>query len=44
MLKCGVRFEVQIEFLNIIYRSFGFKGLIFDGTGQVSEIGITLGY
>jgi hypothetical protein len=28
MVKCGVLFEVQTEFLNIIYTSFAFKGLI----------------
>jgi hypothetical protein len=27
MVKCGVLFEVRTEFLNIIYMSFGFKGL-----------------
>jgi hypothetical protein len=27
MVKCGVLFEVRTEFLNIIYTSFGFKGL-----------------
>jgi hypothetical protein len=27
MVKCGVLFEVRTEFLNIIYASFGFKGL-----------------
>jgi hypothetical protein len=27
MLKCGVLFEVRTEFLNIIYTSFGFKGI-----------------
>jgi hypothetical protein len=27
MVKCGVLFEVQPEFLNIIQMSFGFKGL-----------------
>jgi hypothetical protein len=27
MVKCGVLFEVRIEFLNNIYTSFGFKGL-----------------
>jgi hypothetical protein len=28
MVKCGVLFEVRTEFLNIVYTSFGFKGLI----------------
>jgi hypothetical protein len=28
MVKSGVLFEVRTEFVNIIYRSFGFKGLI----------------
>jgi hypothetical protein len=28
MVKCGVLFEVRTEFLNIIYTSFGFTGLI----------------
>jgi hypothetical protein len=28
MVKCGVLFEVRTEFLNIIYTSFGFRGLI----------------
>jgi hypothetical protein len=28
MVKCGVLFDVWTEFLNIIYMSFGFKGLI----------------
>jgi hypothetical protein len=27
MVKCGVLFEVRSEFLNIIYKSFGFRGL-----------------
>jgi hypothetical protein len=27
MVKCGVFFAVRTEFLNIIYMSFGFKGL-----------------
>jgi hypothetical protein len=27
MGKCGVFYEVQTELLNIIYTSFGFKGL-----------------
>jgi len=26
MVKCGVLFEVRSEFLNIIYKSFGFRG------------------
>jgi hypothetical protein len=30
MVKCGVPTEVQTEFLNIIWKSFGFKGLIYD--------------
>jgi hypothetical protein len=29
MVKCCVFFAVRAEFLNIIYMSFGFKGLIF---------------
>jgi hypothetical protein len=28
MVKCGVLFEVRTELLDIIYTSFGFKGLI----------------
>jgi hypothetical protein len=28
MVKFGVLFEVRTEFLNIIYTSFGFKGLM----------------
>jgi hypothetical protein len=28
MVKCGVLFEARTEFLNIIYTSFGFRGLI----------------
>jgi hypothetical protein len=28
MVKCGVLFEVRTEFLNIIYTTFVFKGLI----------------
>jgi hypothetical protein len=32
MVKCGVLFEVQTGFLNIIWTSFGFKGLkVSDG-------------
>jgi hypothetical protein len=27
MAKCGVLFEVRTKFLNVIYTSFGFKGL-----------------
>jgi cAMP phosphodiesterase len=27
MMKCGVLFEVRTEFLNVIYKSCGFKGL-----------------
>jgi hypothetical protein len=30
MVTCGVLFEVRTEFLNIIYTSFGFKGLMSD--------------
>jgi hypothetical protein len=29
MVKCGVPFEVRTEFLNIICRTFGFKGLSY---------------
>jgi len=29
MVKCGVLFEEQTEFLNIIYTNFGFKGLSY---------------
>jgi hypothetical protein len=29
MVKCGLLFEVRIEFLNIVYTSFGFKWLKF---------------
>jgi hypothetical protein len=28
MVKCSVFFVVRTEFLNIIYMSFGFKGLM----------------
>jgi hypothetical protein len=28
MVNCGVLFEVRSEFLNIIFMSFGFRGLI----------------
>jgi hypothetical protein len=28
MVKCGVLFEVRTGFLNTIYTSFGFKGLM----------------
>jgi hypothetical protein len=28
MVKCGVLFEVRTEFLNNIYTSFGYKGLL----------------
>jgi hypothetical protein len=28
MVKCGVLFEVQTEFLNVIWRSFGFKSVL----------------
>jgi hypothetical protein len=28
MARCGVLFEVRTEFLNIVYTSFGFKGLM----------------
>jgi hypothetical protein len=28
MVKCGVLFQVRTEFWNIIWTSFGFKGLI----------------
>jgi hypothetical protein len=27
MVKCGVLFEVQADFVNIIYTNFNFKGL-----------------
>jgi hypothetical protein len=30
MVKYGVLFEVRTEFLNIIYTSFGYRGLIND--------------
>jgi hypothetical protein len=29
MVKCGVLFEVQAEFLNTIYMSSSFKGLMY---------------
>jgi hypothetical protein len=29
MVKCGVPFEVRTEFLNIICRTFGFKGVSY---------------
>jgi hypothetical protein len=33
MVKSAVFFAVRTEFLNIIYRSFGFKGLMLKITG-----------
>jgi hypothetical protein len=35
MVKCGVFFEVRIEFLNIIYTSFVFKGLNLNSVNQL---------
>jgi hypothetical protein len=28
MMQCGVLFQIRTEFLNVIYTSIGFKGLI----------------
>jgi hypothetical protein len=35
MVKCGVFFAVRTEFVNNIYTSFGFKGLITRGTVEL---------
>jgi hypothetical protein len=37
MVKCGVLFEVRTEFLNIIYTSFGFRGLIWSASLSTVE-------
>jgi hypothetical protein len=36
MVKYGVLFEVRTEFLNIIYTSFDFKGLITELSEQLT--------
>jgi hypothetical protein len=35
MVKFGVLFEVQTEFLNVIQSSFGFKGLICESNKKM---------
>jgi hypothetical protein len=41
MVKYSVLFEVRTGFLNIIYTSFGFKGLIAPGGHEVKLVGTT---
>jgi hypothetical protein len=38
MVKCCVFFAVRTEFLNIIWTSFGFKGLILYGSVKIRAI------
>jgi hypothetical protein len=35
MVKCGVLIEVRTEFLNIIWTSYGFKGLNINSVNQL---------
>jgi hypothetical protein len=43
MVKCGVFFEVHIEFLNNIQTSFGFKGLNLNSDKQLIFIMVKFG-
>jgi hypothetical protein len=43
MVKCGVLFEVRTEFLNIIYTSFGFKGLNLNSVNQLIFVMVKCG-
>jgi hypothetical protein len=38
MVKCGVLFEVRIEFLNSIWRNFGLKGLTYFCTCKATKL------
>jgi hypothetical protein len=39
MVKYGVLFEVRTELLNIIYTSFGFRGVNSVNNTKLSEVG-----
>jgi hypothetical protein len=43
MVKCGVLFEVQTEFLNNIYTSFVFKGLNLNSVNQLISVMVKCG-
>jgi hypothetical protein len=43
MVKCGVLFEVRTGFLNIIYTSFGFKGLNLNSVNQLIFVMVKFG-
>jgi uncharacterized protein (UPF0297 family) len=43
MVKCGVFFEVRIEFLNNIYTSLGFKGLNLNTINQLIFVMVKCG-
>jgi hypothetical protein len=43
MVRCGVLFEVRTEFLNIIYMSFGFKGLNLNSVNQLIFVMVKCG-
>jgi hypothetical protein len=41
MIKCRILFEVQTEFLNIIYASFDFKKLLVSVRSEIYETALT---
>jgi hypothetical protein len=43
MVKCGVLFEVRTEFLNNIYKSFGFRGLTLISINQLIFVMVKCG-
>jgi hypothetical protein len=42
MVKCGVLFEVWTEFLNIIWMSFGFKGVKVKNPPNILDTGVKI--
>jgi hypothetical protein len=43
MVKCGVLFEVRTDFLNIIWTSFGFRGLNLNSVNQLIFVMVKCG-
>jgi hypothetical protein len=43
MVKCGVLFQVGTEFLNMIYTSFGFKGLNLNSVKKLIDVMVKCG-
>jgi hypothetical protein len=43
IVKCGVLFEVRTESLNIIWTSFGFKGLNLNSVNQLIFVMVKCG-